>query len=105
MDEGEVTDGSVALPGGGFAKVKTNENNFSDLALAGNDHKCFFHVLVKKIRIADADFENDPNLDPRFRCGLCSNVIVSAVSTPCCGANYCDKVFQKIIIIIRENRR
>lgn len=54
-----------------------------------------FHQFVSLIFSclkADADFESDPNLDPSFRCGLCSNVIVSAVSTPCCSANYCDKV-------------
>ncbi len=81
VEESDLTDGSVALPGGGFAKVKTNDNNFSDLAIA-----------------AEIDFDNDPSMGANYKCQLCSGVMVSAVSVPCCNATFCDKCVRKKLV-------
>ena len=81
VNESDLTDGSVALPGGGFAKVKTNENNFSELAVA-----------------AAVDFDNDASLNENYKCSICSGVLVSAVNVPCCGTSYCDKCVRKKLV-------
>jgi hypothetical protein len=81
VDESDLTDGSVALPGGGFAKVRTNEKNFSDLAVA-----------------AEIDFDNDESMSPYYKCQLCGSVMVNAVSVPCCDALFCDKCVRKKLV-------
>jgi hypothetical protein len=81
VDESDLTDGSVALPGGGFAKVRTNEKNFSDLAVA-----------------AEIDFDNDESMSAYYKCQLCGSVMVNAVSVPCCDALFCDKCVRKKLV-------
>ncbi len=81
VDESDLTDGSVALPGGGFAKVRTNEKNFNDLAVA-----------------AEIDFDNDESMSAHYKCQLCTSVMVSAVSVPCCEALFCDKCVRKKLV-------
>lgn len=67
------------LPDGGYAKVRTNEGAFAELALGDQD-----------LDLTDAP--------PGFKCTLCSQLLVNATKLPCCAAVFCDKCIRKKLL-------
>ena len=62
--------------GGGFAKVRTMDGDFGEMAWATQE------LELEKVT-------------PKYQCSICEGMIVNAVTVPCCSINYCDKCVRK----------
>lgn len=84
--EGEAPEeGTLLLPDGNFAVVRTNEGAFAELA------------------IVDAVEKDLANVPEEFKCTLCESVLVNATSMPCCKTNFCDKCIRKKLLATKFN--
>lgn len=88
INEGDAQgqEGTLMLPDGGFAVVRTNEGSFRELAIVD---------AVEKDMVA--------SLPEEFKCTLCDSVLVNATSMPCCKTNFCDKCIRKKLLMTKFN--